>query len=462
MAAGAGRPGQPPQACARDVDRGREQRTGAPWQRSWLPVSTTSSGRSSTRRPTPTPSSRASGPCATRRSTSSPASASRAATTSGVPFDPAGTRRSAPCPSEGAGPGTVVAGRAARLRDAETAPAPGRGRGGHQGEPDGRHATSTRSSGSPRDAEPDEIQRAYRKLARAAPPRRQQGPGRRGAVQGVTEAYDVLSDPGAAPPLRRLRRGLPAGAGRRRIRPTWRRARTYADAGAGARGRGRRARVRRAVSERRLRRRRRHRGPARRHLRRPGRGGRGRAAGGPIPGADQEAELELTVEEAYRGGRAQLHAHRARRPAHARRHHPAGRHRRPADPAGRPGRPGQRRRPAGDLYLVVRIAAAPALPGRRPRHPRRSCRSRRGRRRSGATVAVDTPGGEAKVKVPAGSSSGRRLRLRGPGLPNPRGKPGDLYAEVQIMVPATPHRRRAAAVRGARDGVHASTRGGRR
>jgi curved DNA-binding protein len=56
----------------------------------------------------------------------------------------------------------------------------------------------------------------------------------------------------------------------------------------------------------------------------------------------------------------------------------------------------------------------------------------------GTSVAVSTPGGEAKVKVPAGTSSGRRLRLRGRGLPNPRGKPGDLYAETRIMVPARP------------------------
>jgi curved DNA-binding protein len=53
----------------------------------------------------------------------------------------------------------------------------------------------------------------------------------------------------------------------------------------------------------------------------------------------------------------------------------------------------------------------------------------------GTSVAVDTPGGEAKVKVPGGTSSGRRLRLRGRGLPNPRGKPGDLFAEAKIMVP---------------------------
>ncbi len=48
---------------------------------------------------------------------------------------------------------------------------------------------------------------------------------------------------------------------------------------------------------------------------------------------------------------------------------------------------------------------------------------------------VDTPGGETKVKVPAGTSSGRRLRLRGRGLPHHRGRPGDLFAEAKIMVP---------------------------
>ena len=52
------------------------------------------------------------------------------------------------------------------------------------------------------------------------------------------------------------------------------------------------------------------------------------------------------------------------------------------------------------------------------------------------TVAIDTPGGEAKVKVPSGTPSGRRLRLRRRGMPNPRGAPGDLYAEVKIMVPS--------------------------
>ena len=53
----------------------------------------------------------------------------------------------------------------------------------------------------------------------------------------------------------------------------------------------------------------------------------------------------------------------------------------------------------------------------------------------GASVAIGTPEGEAKVRVKAGTSSGARLRLRGRGLPNPRGSRGDLFAEVKIMVP---------------------------
>ena len=55
----------------------------------------------------------------------------------------------------------------------------------------------------------------------------------------------------------------------------------------------------------------------------------------------------------------------------------------------------------------------------------------------GASVAVETPSGEGKVRVRPGTSSGKRLRLKGRGLPNPRGTPGDLFAEVQIMVPSS-------------------------
>ncbi len=51
----------------------------------------------------------------------------------------------------------------------------------------------------------------------------------------------------------------------------------------------------------------------------------------------------------------------------------------------------------------------------------------------GAEVTVPTPEGPLTLKVPAGSSAGRKLRLKGRGIP---GKPpGDLYAVLQIALP---------------------------
>lgn len=51
----------------------------------------------------------------------------------------------------------------------------------------------------------------------------------------------------------------------------------------------------------------------------------------------------------------------------------------------------------------------------------------------GATVRVPTPTGAVELKVPAGSSSGQRLRLKGRGLPGKH--PGDLYARLEVVAP---------------------------
>jgi molecular chaperone DnaJ len=54
----------------------------------------------------------------------------------------------------------------------------------------------------------------------------------------------------------------------------------------------------------------------------------------------------------------------------------------------------------------------------------------------GAEVQLPTFEGDLKLKVPAGSPSGRKLRLKGRGLPELKGDArGDLYAVVQVMVP---------------------------
>jgi curved DNA-binding protein len=298
--------------------------------------------------------------------------------------------------------------------------------------------------GVPRTASADEIQRAYRKLARTYHPDVNKDPEAEERFKEVSEAYDVLSDPDTrsrydrfGPQFRQVPEGVDPD--------TWAAAQA-AQRGA-QRGAGPRQRARAGQSA----------GGGGGWTTVGGDGdvfvegfgdididdlfggifggrGRGRPRG-PIPGADQEAQIDLTVEEAYNGGRRRI---TLSGPGGSRSYEvniPAG-----VTEGQRirlPGQGGQGQgegAPPGDLYLIVHILPHPRyrLDGRDiyvdlPVSPWEAA--------LGAEVAVETPGGVAKVKVPAGSSSGRRLRLRRRGMPNPKGTPGDLYAEVKIMVP---------------------------
>ena len=55
----------------------------------------------------------------------------------------------------------------------------------------------------------------------------------------------------------------------------------------------------------------------------------------------------------------------------------------------------------------------------------------------GAQVEVQTPAGRVEVGVPAGSQTGRRLRLKGRGIPagSAAGSAGDLYLELKVVLP---------------------------
>jgi curved DNA-binding protein len=275
--------------------------------------------------------------------------------------------------------------------------------------------------GVPRTATQEEIQRAYRKLARTYHPDVNKDPGAEDRFKEVSEAYDVLSDPDTR------RRYDAFGPDFRQVPPDvdpqdWARARAGTRSGArGTRGRP----------------------PGGAEFYRTGGddidledllgsvfGGRARRGWGPVAGADQEAELVLSVEEAYRGGRRRItldgRSYEVNIPAGV----VDGQRIRLAGQGGQ----GSEGAAAGDLYLVVRLAPHPRyrVEGRDiyvdlPLAPWEAA--------LGASVAIDTPGGEAKVKVPPGTSTGRRLRLRGRGMPHPRGRPGDLYAEAKIMVP---------------------------
>jgi molecular chaperone DnaJ len=97
--------------------------------------------------------------------------------------------------------------------------------------------------------------------------------------------------------------------------------------------------------------------------------------------------------------------------------------------------------PAGDLYVITRVQPSKTF-------------TRRGDdlvvevpvafadAALGTTVAVPTPDGEVKVKVPAGSEDGKMLRVKGKGAPKLKGSGrGDVLARLKIQVPKKPSKR---------------------
>jgi curved DNA-binding protein len=99
------------------------------------------------------------------------------------------------------------------------------------------------------------------------------------------------------------------------------------------------------------------------------------------------------------------------------------------------GAPGRDGGPPGDLYLRIALKLHPTFRRRGDDDLDVDVAVAPWEAALGATVPVQTPRGSAQVRVPAGSSSGRRLRLRGRGLPRSGGGSGDLHAIVKINVP---------------------------
>ena len=162
-----------------------------------------------------------------------------------------------------------------------------------------------------------------------------------------------------------------------------------------------------------------------------GMGGHGWSA----QGADQEARLRLTLEEAAQGGKRRItladpETGKGRTYAVT---IPAGIRPRQRIRLARQGGKGVGGGQAGDLYLEVEIAPHSdfRLEGKDlhtalPVAPWEAALGRR--------VTMKTLDGTVRVKVPAGSSSGRKIRLRGKGFPASDGA-GDLYAEIRVVVP---------------------------
>jgi curved DNA-binding protein len=273
--------------------------------------------------------------------------------------------------------------------------------------------------GVDRNASVEDIQKAFRKLARQYHPDISKEAGAEEKFKEIGEANDTLSDPEKRAAYDRLGEQSPGEDVR--PPPDWREQYSNAnfsfddidlsDLFAGMRG-----------------------GRAR-----PG----GDRASMPIPGQDFEVSVPISLVDAYHGKSVDLdlsmlqpdekgvlrrvpHAFTARVPKGAT----------DGDRLRVPGKggPGLNGGPPGDLFLniVLHPHALFRVSGHDvfldlPLAPWEGV--------LGTTVEVPTPLGPVQLKVPPGTQAGQHLRLSKRGLPRPRGEPGDLFTVVQIALP---------------------------
>jgi molecular chaperone DnaJ len=106
------------------------------------------------------------------------------------------------------------------------------------------------------------------------------------------------------------------------------------------------------------------------------------------------------------------------------------------------GAPGRRGGPAGDLFVVVHVSEH-SLFGRKGQDLTLTVPITFAEAALGGTVTVPTLDGSVSLKVPAGTGSGRTLRVRGRGVPG-KDKAGDLLVTLDVAVPVrlTPAQRK--------------------
>ncbi|HEY8520489.1 MAG TPA: DnaJ C-terminal domain-containing protein [Gammaproteobacteria bacterium] len=270
--------------------------------------------------------------------------------------------------------------------------------------------------GVPRDASPEDIKRAYRRLARKYHPDVSKEPDAEARFKEIGEAYEVLKDPEKRAAYDRLGSRYKQGE-EFRPPPDWNfdfdpepHVGMHSDFFEQLFG---------------------------------GLGGFGRAGRGAFRarGFDSTADVELTLEEAYRGTSRTISVRRFE-PGPGGRLEPRVQQLSVKIPAGvtdgqqirlaGQGEPGVGGGPPGDLFLRVKL-----LPHRwfrvdgrdvwldLPITPWEAA--------LGQTVRVPTLGGPVDLKIPKGSQTDRQLRLKGRGLPG--SPPGDQFVVLKIVVP---------------------------
>ena len=282
--------------------------------------------------------------------------------------------------------------------------------------------------GISRDASPADIQKAYRNLARKYHP--DLNPDDKNAktkFQEVQRAFDVLNDPSKRELYDRYGssfESMGAGGGPRGGQPPWGAGTTGAEEVDFSQLFGDKLGGDPAGMF----------GDMFSQFRRAGGRPRREAPKGPARDVDVSAEIEIPFATAVLGGEAQISVRRktgkvdnlqVKIPAgieEGRKIRLRGQ--------GETGRGGTR----GDIFIIVHIAPHPWF-HRRGKHLEVRVPVTLAEAALGAKVDVPTPRGTISLHVPPDTSSGKKLRIKGHGVAGRNGEVGDLFAEIQIVLP---------------------------
>ncbi len=279
--------------------------------------------------------------------------------------------------------------------------------------------------GVDKNASQDEIKRAYRKLARKYHPDVSKEPGAEEKFKEVQEAYEVLKDPEKRAAYDQLGNQWKAGQDFQPP-PGWEHGFQFGGGGfTGAEAHDFSEFFETLFGQ-------------------PWGGGTrgGRRTHFRMRGEDVRATLPITLEETYQGGSRTVTldipevdpatGRVVKRPRTLEVKLPKGIREGQQIRLPGQGSPGIGGGPAGDLYLTIRFVPHPLFKpeGRDiyldlPVTPWEAA--------LGAKVPVPTLGGKVELKIPAGSQSGRKLRLKGRGLPGQAS--GDQYVILRIETP---------------------------
>ncbi|MGH8121984.1 MAG: DnaJ C-terminal domain-containing protein [Rudaea sp.] len=160
-------------------------------------------------------------------------------------------------------------------------------------------------------------------------------------------------------------------------------------------------------------------------------GPRGRS--GPRRGRDMQARVEIPLATAFSGGRERItlrDANGGERVLEVK--IPAGILPGQQIRLSGQGTPGMQGAPAGDLMLEIGVRGDPRfqLDGR---NVLLTLAVAPWQAALGATVKVPTLAGDVELRIPPGSDSGKRMRLRGRGMPGK--EPGDQFVTLEIHAP---------------------------